>query len=197
MNKAISTNRLRLFCSTLVLAIALAACAGQPAQKPADQGAPGGAPSAALAGAATVIDSCELLTKIDAEAILGAAVAAPRTSQADASVPSDAPAVSQCLYHTTSDDYKSVSLMIRRGAAEEGTGSGLRHMRDSGALGGTVDPIDGLGDDALWSHGGPSDQLVATKGRFLVIASADLGRGVPTLDVSKAIVQHVLDQLPE
>jgi hypothetical protein len=197
MHKAIYTKRLPLFLPTLWLALALAACAGQPAQKPAVQGAPGGTSSAAPAGVATAIDSCELLTKIDAEAILGAAVAAPRTSPPDAGVPADSPAVSQCLYHTAGDDYKSVSLMIRRAAAEEGTGSGLRRMRDSGALGGTVDPIDGLGDDALWSHGGPSDQLVATKGRFLVIASADLGRGVPTLDVSKAIVQHVLDQLPQ
>jgi hypothetical protein len=195
MNKTRYTSWLLLFAS-LWLSIALAACARQPAQSPAEQDIPGYAAVAAPTDGVTALDSCELLTKIDAEAILGAAVAAPRTNQAEPSAPADGRAVSQCLYYTTSDDYKSVSLLIRREEPGAGAGSGLRQMRDSGALGTSVEPVDGLGDEAIWSHGGPSDQLVATKGRFLVIASADLGKGVPTLAVSKTIVQHVFAQLP-
>jgi hypothetical protein len=54
----------------------------------------------------------------------------------------------------------------------------------------------GLGDAALWNHGGDDDQLNVTKGQFLVIAGANLGRGAPTLDISKAAAQRVLARLP-
>jgi hypothetical protein len=38
--------------------------------------------------------------------------------------------------------------------------------------------------------------LTVAQGQFLVIATADLGKGVPTLEVSKAIAQRVLARLP-
>jgi Xaa-Pro aminopeptidase len=104
--------------------------------------------------------------------------------------------VSHCLYHTIGDDYKSVSVLVRRGAAGENARDGLAQIRSANALGGAFEPVAGLGDEALWHHGGDSDQLSAAKGRFLVITSGDLGKGVPTLDISKAVAERVLARLP-
>jgi hypothetical protein len=169
----------------LLLSLALAAC-----------GAPAQGPSAALAGEVPALDTCALLTQADAEALLGAPVAAPSTNQADTGDPNDPRAMSQCLYHTTGDTYKSVSVLIRRGATGENAGDALQQIREANTLGGVMDPVVGLGDGALWNHGGAADQLNVAQGRFLVIASADLGKGVPTLEISKAVAQRVLARLP-
>jgi hypothetical protein len=170
-------------CAVIAVVAMLAACGSSAAQI----GAPGPAPQ---------LDSCTLLTQADAKALLGAPVAAPSTNQIDAGDPNDERAVSQCLYHTGGDDYKSVSVLIRRGATGEQALDGLQQIRKQNVLGGTFEPVAGLGDDALWNHGGEADQLNVVKGRFLVIASADLGTGVPTLDISKATAERVLARLP-
>ena len=179
----------------LLLGLAFAAC-GAPAQSPAEQGTPVQESVAAPASVTPPLDSCALLTKADAEALLGAPVAAPSTNQFDTGDPNDEHAVSQCLYHTTADAYKSVSVLIRRGATGENAGAALQQIRETNPLGGAIEPLAGLGDDALWSHGGAGDQLNVAKGRFLVIASADLGKGNSTLEISKAIAQRVLERLP-
>jgi hypothetical protein len=172
----------------LLLSLVLAACGAAPSGYPAaTDGASGLAPK---------LDSCALLTQADAEALLGAPVAAPSADQFGGDDPQDERAAAQCLYHTSGEDYKSVSVLVRRGAPGEDARTGLQQIRSTNAPGGTFDPVAGLGDDALWNHGGDDDQLNAAKGRFLVIASADLGKGVPTLEISKAAAERVLARLP-
>jgi hypothetical protein len=186
--KPINTSRMTFVLLALLLGLALAACGAAPSGYPAE--------AAGASGPAPKLDSCALLTQADAEALLGAPVAVPSTNQAGGDDPNDERAMSQCLYHTSGDDYKSVSVLVRRGAAGEDARASLQQIRSANALGGTFDPVAGLGDDALWNHGGDDDQLNAAKGRFLVIASADLGKGVPTLDISKAVAERVLARLP-
>jgi hypothetical protein len=173
--------RLLLVLLALALGLALASC-GAPAQQPA--------------GAATRLDSCALLTGVDAEALLNAPVGAPSSDQFGGDDPQDERAASQCLYHTVGENYKSVSVLIRRGGPGEDARAGLQQIRNSNPLGGALDPVAGLGEEALWIHGGDADQLAAAKGRFLVIASADLGKNVSTFEASKTIARHVLEQLP-
>jgi hypothetical protein len=72
----------------------------------------------------------------------------------------------------------------------------LQQIREANTLGGVMNPVAGLGDAALWSHVGAADQLNVAQGRFLVIASADLGKGVATLEMSRAVAQRVLPRLP-
>jgi hypothetical protein len=170
-------------CAAIAVAAMLAACGSLGAQI--------GAP-----GPPQQLDSCTLLTQADAEALLGGPVAAPSTNQIDAGDQNDERAVSQCLYHTSGDDYKSVSVLIRRGVAGEQALAGLQQLHERNALGGAQEPVTGLGDAALWNHGGDHDQLNVAQGRFLLIASADLGKGVPTLDISKVAAQRVLARLP-
>jgi hypothetical protein len=102
LTRYIGCATLRLTLLALLLVLALAAC-----------GAPAQGPSGALAGEAPALDSCALLTQADAEALLGAPIAAPSTNRADTGDPNDPRAMSQCLYHTTGDTYKSVSVLIR------------------------------------------------------------------------------------
>ena len=180
----------------IVLSLVLSACNPVSSQSAAEQDTPAQGPSAAPAGAASRLDSCALLTGADAEALLGAPVAAPSANQVDTGDPNDTRAVSQCLYHTIGDDYKSVSVLVRRGATGENARDALPQIRETNALGGAFEPIGGLGDGALWNHGGAGDQLNVAHGHFLVIASADLGTGEPTLEISKAIAQRVLARLP-
>jgi hypothetical protein len=195
-HRDIHPGRVRVILLALLLGLALSACRGGPMQSAAEQDTPAQGPVLAPAGSAPALDSCTLLTQADAEALLGAPVAAPSTNQVDTGDPNDARAVSQCLYHTTGDTYKSVNVLVRRGAAGESAGAGLEQIREPNTLGGAFEPIAGLGDEALWNHSGAGDQLTVAQGQFLVIATADLGKGVPTLEVSKAIAQRVLARLP-
>jgi hypothetical protein len=182
----------RLIMLAILLGLALSACNAVPSQSATEQDTPVQGPAAA----APELDSCALLTPAEAEALLGAPVAAPSANQVDIGDPNDTRAVSQCLYHTTGDDYKSVSVLVRRGATGEDARDALQQIRETNALGGAFEPIGGLGDGALWNHGGAGDQLNVAQGQFLVIASADLGKGAPTLEISKAIAQRVLTRLP-
>jgi hypothetical protein len=187
-HKVIHSSRCAFVLFALLLGLALSACGAAPSGQAASQ--------AGTSGPLPKLDSCELLTQADAEALLGAPVAAPDTNHVESDDPADARAMSQCLYNTTGSEYKSVSILVRRANTPEESRAGLDQIREHNALGGTMEPVAGLGDAALWNHGGDDDQLNVTKGQFLVIAGANLGKGVPTLDISKAAAQRVLARLP-
>jgi hypothetical protein len=181
-------NRITSVLLALLLALLLVACGGASSQAGSGPDTP--------ARPAPRLDSCVLLTQAEVETLLGAPVAAPSADLFGGDDPQDERMAAQCLYHTSGDDYKSVSVLVRRGAAGEDARDSLQQIRTSNALGGAFEPVAGLGDDALWNHGGDSDQLTVAHGRFLVIASADLGKDVPTFDISKAVAQRVLERLP-
>ena len=94
--------RTRVALGILVLAWLLAACGGS---------------GASSSGPAPTLDSCALLTEADAVALLGAPVGAPSTDDVAGDDPQDERAVSQCLYSTSGDEYKSVSVLVRRDVA--------------------------------------------------------------------------------
>jgi hypothetical protein len=153
-------------------------------------------PDAAPSGVVSKLDSCALLTQMDAEELLGASVATPSTNDVTSEDPSDPRAMSQCAYSTTGSEYKSVSVLVRRGSTPAESLAGLQQIREENTLGSRIEPVTGLGDEAFWAQNDYSDQLTVAQGQFMVIASADLGEGISTLDTSKAVVQRVLARLP-
>jgi hypothetical protein len=193
--KHIIVSRLALALLGLALGFGLATC-GTPAPGAAEQDRSTHEQVAAPTGPARPLDACALLTQADAEALLSAPVAPSSAEQFGGGEPQDERAVSHCYYHTTGADYKSVSVLIRRSVEGERARDGLQQIRDTNAIGGTFEPVGGLGEEAIWNHGGADEQLNVAQSQFLVIASADLGKGVPTLEISKAIAQRVLARLP-
>jgi len=142
-----------------LLVLCLSACGGS-GSKTAQQAAP--------------LDSCALLTRADAEALLGGPVAEPDRDQVDSHDPSDPTAVSQCHYHTTGEDYRHVGILARRARSASEALQGFESTRDSDVDTTPAQPVSGVGEQAFWraSNGG---QLTTLKGSVMLIVSADAG----------------------
>lgn len=136
------------------------------------------------------IDACALLTKTDAEALLGGAVKEPTTTQNE----NGGTLVSQCHYSNEAGD-KQVGLLARQ-AASAAEAKQVFDSARSAAKGLTgVDPqtISGLGDDAYWTDGNLS-QLNLLKNDLWLIISARQGKAdrlAATKDVANKVLSHL------
>ena len=172
--KIIYSMRVMLMLSVLVM---LAGCGSSKTD---------GAGGKKLAGK---VDACALLTKDDAEAILGGNVNAPTTNNAE----QGGTVVSQCHYSSIAGGtVKQVGVLARQSpTADEARQTFQRAQGASKDLSGTeAQKIAGLGDDAYWT-GGKLAQLNVLKDNVWLIVTANPGQG-DRLEASKTAANKIL-----
>lgn len=136
------------------------------------------------------VDACTLLTKTDAEALLGGAVKEPTTTHNE----NGGTLVSQCHYSNEAGD-KQVGLLARQApSAAEAKQVFDSARRAAKGLSG-VDPqtISSLGDDAYWT-GGNLAQLNVLKNDLWLVISARQGKAdrlAVTQDVANKVLSHL------
>lgn len=136
------------------------------------------------------IDACALLTRTDAEALLGGAVKEPTTTHNE----NGGTIVTQCHYSNEAGD-KQVGLLSRQAPTAAEAKQVFDNAR-SAAKGLTgVDPqtINGLGDDAYWT-GGNLAQLNVLKNDLWLVISARQGKAdrlAATNDAANKILSHL------
>ena len=138
------------------------------------------------------VDACALLTKDDAEAILGGTVNAPTTNNAE----QNGTVVSQCHYSSIAGGtVKQVGVLARQSpTADEARQTFQRAQGASKDLSGTeAQKIAGLGDDAYWT-GGKLAQLNVLKDNVWLIVTANPGQG-DRLEASKTAANKILAHL--
>jgi hypothetical protein len=135
------------------------------------------------------VDACALLTKDDAEAMLGGSVNAPTTNNAE----QNGTVVSQCHYSSmTGGTIKQVGVLARQSpTADEARQVFQRAQGAAKDLSGTEpQKIPGLGDDAYWT-GGNLAQLNVLRDNVWLIVTANPGQG-DRLEASKAAANKIL-----
>ena len=162
----------------LALAALLAAC-GASAQAQTAQGTGAGASTVGAAG--TPIDACALVTKAEAEALLGVPVGEPQPKTVQG-------LATTCSYLASgARDSRSVFVW----ASPQKSADGARKVfdnakRDAPTLGTTARDQAGLGDGAFWIH----DQLWVLKGKVVLEFTAD------TEANAQQLAGQVLKRLP-
>jgi hypothetical protein len=154
-------------------------------------GATPGAGGAAQPGArARQNRACELLTRTDAEELLGGPVKAPVTSiTADIGVVS-----SRCGYISESErPVKVVTLLAKRwqNPADARTAYERAHALSQSISGQVPESVAGLGDRAYWA-GGTVDQLNVLAGDTWLVISGTAGPGLDQLAPAKLAAAKIL-----
>ena len=177
------------FISLLLSLIALEGCGGTKTAETRNS-AGDSPPINSSKQASGKLDACGLLTKADAESLMGGSVKEPTTTRNEMS----GIIVSQCRYSDAAGD-KQVGLLARQAPtateAKQVFGSARNASKD---LAGT-DPqtVSGLGDDAYWT-GGNLSQLNVLKDNFWLIITARQGKGdrlAASKDVANKILSHM------
>jgi hypothetical protein len=134
--------------------------------------------------------ACELLTRIDAEELLGGPVKAPVTSiTADIGVVS-----SRCGYLSESEKpVKVVTLLANKwqNPAEARTAYERAHALSQSISGQAPESVAGLGDRAYWA-GGTVDQLNVLAGDTWLVISGTAGPGLEQLGPAKLAAAKIL-----
>lgn len=159
----------------LVLAALLAAC-GSSAKAQTAKGGGSGA-----GGGADPIDACALVTKAEAEALLGVPVGEP--------YPKTVPGVATTCNYLASGDRDSRNVFVW--ASPQKSADAARKFfdnakRDAPSLGTTAREQAGLGDGAFWING----QLWVLKGKVVLAFTAD------TEAHTQQLAGQVLKRLP-
>jgi hypothetical protein len=131
------------------------------------------------------LDACLLLTKSDAESLMGEAAGAPTSSQVGETV-------SRCGYISNSGG-RRVSVLARRASSRvEAAQIFQKAQNESKGLSGS-DPqmVSGFGDAAFWA-GGTLKQLNVLKGEMWLIISSNLGGGNDLLATSESAAKKIL-----
>jgi hypothetical protein len=179
-------------CALLLAAIAAAGCRGrQQPQRPAGAAPPAaGAPAGSGAMPEENL-ACRLLTRDDAEALLGGPVLDPPVTSRMA----DIGVVSwRCGYISAAKNPTKVVTLLANHWQEP---AGVRHaFEHAHALSQTIsgqapENVDGLGERAYWS-GGKVNQLNVLRGRDWLVISGTTGPGLDQLGPAKAAAAKIL-----
>lgn len=180
-------------CAALLPALAAAGCRGrQPPRQPQAGAAPPAAGAPAGRGAMPEENlACRLLTRDDAEALLGGPVLDPPVTShmADIGVVSW-----RCGYISAAQHpAKVVTLLVNHWQEADGVRHAFEHAH---ALSQTIsgqapENVDGLGERAYWS-GGKVNQLNVLRGRDWLVISATAGPGFDQLGPAKAAAAKIL-----
>ena len=162
MNVAIPFRRARSLAAQALLVLMLAALLAACGSSAKAQTATGGGSGAG--GAAAPIDACALVTRAEAEALLGVPVGEPQ--------PQTVPGLATTCSYLASALRDSRSVFVW--ASPQKTADGARKVfdnakRDAPALGTTARDQAGLGDGAFWIH----NQLWVLEGKVVLQLSAD------------------------
>jgi len=180
-------------CSLLMPAIAATGCRGrqQPRQRQAGAAPPAAGAPAGRGAMAQENLACQLLTRDDAEALLGGPVLDPPVTShmADIGVVSW-----RCGYISVAKQpTKVVTLLANRWQEPGGVRRAFEHAH---ALSQTIsgqapENVDGLGERAYWS-GGKVNQLNVLRGRDWLVVSGTTGPGLDQLAPAKAAAARIL-----
>ena len=175
MNLAIPFRRARSLAAQALLVLALAALLAACGTSAKAQTAKGGS------GAADPIDACALVTKAEAEALLGVPVGEPQ--------PKTVPGLATTCSYLASGARDSRSVFVW--ASPQKSADAARKVfdnakRDAPTLGTTAREQAGLGDGAFWIH----DQLWVRKGTVVLQFTAD------TEAHTQQLAGQVLKRLP-
>jgi len=180
-------------CTLLLLAMTTAGCRGrqQPRQRQAGAAPPGAGAPAGRGATPQENLACQLLTRDDAEALLGGPVLEPpvTSSMADIGVVSW-----RCGYISAAKNpTKVVTLLANRWQEPGGVRRAFEHAHTlSQTISGQVpENVDGLGDRAYWS-GGKVNQLNVLRGRDWLVISGTAGPGLDQLAPAKAAAAKIL-----
>ncbi|MBV8200099.1 MAG: hypothetical protein JOZ15_05685 [Acidobacteria bacterium] len=188
-------------CLATLLSLAAAGC-HKPRQHEA---APGGvAPSRTASGAAPAARTakpeenlaCKLLTRDDAEALLGEPVQpAPVTStMADVGVVSWRCGYISSKPHSPTNPTKVVSLLVKHWQEPTAARSAFEHAHTlAQAISGQVpENVDGLGERAYWAGGKVNQLNVLAGDDWLVVSGTRGGPGLDELGPAKAAAAKIL-----
>ena len=178
------------FLAFLLSLLSLAGCGGEKTEETKNtSNTP--QPTGSSKPSSVKLDACGLLTKADAESLLGGSVKEPTTTRNE----NGGTVVSQCHYSNAAGD-KQVGLLARQSPttaeAKQVFGNARRAAKDlSGA-----DPqtISGLGDDAYWT-GGNLSQLNVLKDDSWFIVTARQGKA-DRLAASREAADKILSHMP-
>jgi hypothetical protein len=136
------------------------------------------------------LDACGLLTKADAESLLGSPVKEPTTTRNELG----GTVVSQCRYSNAAGD-KQVGLLSRQAPTTAEARQVFDSARSASKDLSGADPqtVSSLGDDAYWTAGNLS-QLNVLKNDFWLIITARQGKG-DRLSASKEAASKILSHM--
>jgi hypothetical protein len=136
------------------------------------------------------IDACTLLTRADAETLLGGSLAPPVTNAGEPA----GNVVSQCAY--ASPGHGHLTLLVRPAPTAAAAAAAYEHARAAAqALTGSA-PLEvaGVGERAYWT-GGTFRQLTVLAKKVCLIVSADLGDGRDRLEGAKAAARKAVSRM--
>lgn len=175
--------------SLLLASITLAGCGGAKTEE-TKNGVAAPQSNGSTARSTVKLDACGLLTKADAEALLGGPVKEPTTTHNE----NGGTVVSQCRYSDAAGD-KQVGLLARQAptTAEAKQVFGNARNASKGLTGTDPQTVSGLGEDAYWT-GGNLGQLNVLKDNFWLIVTARQGKG-DRLSASKEAANKILTHM--
>ena len=137
-------------------------------------------------------DACQILTKADAEVILGEKVKDPNSRNFGGG--DGVATVSNCMYLTVNhESFKTLSILIRSGApAEKADGRIDAHIMDLKKQFGqdyVLEPLSDIANGAIWDP--KLHQLTFFKGRDMVILSKHPGAKEDLVPIAKKIVEKL------
>jgi hypothetical protein len=161
----------------LLLVSVVAACAGGSQESASTS--EGGSPPAATGGGA--IDPCTLVTGVEAETALGAAVGDAERPK-EANIP---PRLATCRYVARSGERVAVmTVMVRLSDSPTEARSGFQSAREQFP---DAEAVAGLGDEAFWI----ANQLNVLRGTVYVNITGDFDRGT-----AQSVAETALARLP-
>ncbi len=134
------------------------------------------------------LDACLLLTRSDAEELMGEAASSPTSSQVGETV-------SRCGYVSQSNS-KRISLLVRQASSRSEAAQIFQKAQNEsqGLSGSDPQAVPGLGDAAFWA-GGTLKQLNVLKGEAWLIVSARFGGDNDPLAASESATKKILAHL--
>jgi hypothetical protein len=134
------------------------------------------------------LDACLLLTKSDAEELMGEAASSPTSSHVGETV-------SRCGYMSQSGS-KRVSLLVRQASSHNEAVQIFQKAQNKskGLSGSDPQAVPGLGDAAFWA-GGTLKQLNVLKGDAWLIVSAHFGSDNDPLAAGESAAKKILAHL--
>ncbi len=132
------------------------------------------------------LDACLLLTKSDAEELMGEAASSPTSSQVGETV-------SRCAYMSKSG--KRVGLLVRQASSRSEAAQIFQKAQNEskGLSGSDPQAVPGLGDAAFWA-GGTLKQLNVLKSEVWLIITANLG-GNDQRAASESVARKILARM--
>ena len=136
------------------------------------------------------IDACALLTVDEVAAVLGTAVSPPQNEVIGAGDAGLA-AISQCVFTSTAEPTKSVSVFVRRSPVADNTPESMR--KSLSEFGATVQDVSGIGDAALWD--GTQLHIFKSEKTYVIITVSGFGEGAEALAKAKAVGEKATPRL--